>query len=77
MTQTIIDGLTRTKRRFLAGRHDDSGNPWPFISMSQRGGGATSRMFASLQEAGLYDERNCLTPLGQQVAQELRMEDKL
>jgi hypothetical protein len=68
----IAAGLTRGQREFLTGRHTEEGNPWPFIGMRQRGGGAKDRMFKVLVALGLYDRGNCLTPLGLAVRQHLQ-----
>jgi len=63
--------LTRGQRDMVKARHDESGNPWPFISITQRSGGAKGRTFAKMQDAGLYDRGNNLTPLGLAVRQHL------
>ena len=60
----IARGLTRGQREMMKGRHDERGNPWPFISITQRSGGAKARTFAKMQATGLYDRGNHLTPLG-------------
>jgi hypothetical protein len=65
--EKIAAKLTRGQREFLAGRHTNEGNPWPFIGARQRAGGAKDRMFRGMQAAGLYDGSNCLTPLGLEV----------
>jgi len=63
----LAAGLSKAQRAMLRGRHTAEGNPWPYISITQRAGGAIDRMFRKLQAAGLYDQGNRLTPLGQQV----------
>lgn len=60
----IARGLTKAQRAMITGRHSDSGNPWPFIGVRQRAGGAASRMFDKLIAAGLYDRGNNLTADG-------------
>jgi len=60
----IAARLTRGMRTMLLGRHTEAGNPWPFIGISQRGGGAKDRMFRKMAGQGLYDRGNCITPLG-------------
>jgi hypothetical protein len=72
----IAASLTKAQRGFLDGRHNDEGNPWPFISMSQRAGGAKSRMQAGLFQIGLYDRHHCLTPLGLAVRNHLQRAGK-
>ena len=67
----IVKGLTRGQRDMMKARHDESGNPWPFISITQRSGGAKGRTFAKMQDAGLYDRGNNLTPLGAAVRQHI------
>lgn len=57
--------LTPARRDLLerAVRHP-SGNPWPTISVSQRGGGAKDRCFRAMQAEGLFGKDSVITPAG-------------
>jgi hypothetical protein len=41
-----------------------NGNPWPLIPIQRRKGGAFNRMFERMQDAGLFDSMNRITPAG-------------
>lgn len=61
LTPAAIELLELAERDLAKG---GPGNPWPYISIRQRTGGAKRRLFDQLYCAGLFDGMNRITALG-------------
>lgn len=60
--------LTKAQRDLLLlAVRSETGNPWPLVSMSRRGGGALSRMFDGMKARGWFDAANCITSTGREL----------
>ena len=73
--RVVVGLLTRAEKEMMRGRHTEAGNPWPFIGIRQRAGGAKHRMFQGLIALQLYDRSNCITPFGSEVRKILTGEE--